>query len=131
MRKRERRQLKILAADSNVSTLNIIEYILTKAGHQVLACSSAADAVGFLEGNDLDIIITNMKIHNDSGLDLVEYVQTNFKVAVIIMVDGHASTEGVVKAIKMGADECLVKPFTKKELTATVRRTVGKLARNR
>ena len=131
MRKRKQRQFKIIAVDSNLSTLNIIEYILTKAGHQVLTCSSAADAVGFLGGNDFDIIITDRKIHNDIGLDLVEYVRTNFKAVIIIMVDGCDSFEGPANALKIGADDYLVKPFTNKELTVSVRRAIGKFVRVR
>jgi DNA-binding response OmpR family regulator len=129
MRKWKQRQFKILAAESNQSTLNVIENILTKAGYQVQTCSSAADAVGFLEGNDLDIIITDMKIYNHIGLDAVEFVLINSKVVVIILVDECDTIEEIAKALKMGADEYLHKPFTNKELTVTVRRAIRKLVR--
>jgi len=129
MRKMKRRQFKILAAESNQSTLNIIEYILTKAGYLVLTCSNAADAVGFLEEINLDIIITDMKIYNHIGLGVVESVRINSKLFVIIMVDECDSVEEIAKALKMGADEYLHKPFTNKELTVTVRRAIAKLVR--
>jgi len=127
MRKRELRQFIILVADSHLNTRNIIENALTKRGYRVLSCSSAADVVGFLEENDIDIVIADIKILNDSGLDLVEYVRTNFKVVVIMLVDGCDSFEGPANALKIGVNEYLIKPFTNKELTVSVRRAIEKL----
>jgi DNA-binding NtrC family response regulator len=76
-------------------------------------------------------VITDLKMPNVSGLDLIRHVRENFKDTEIMMITGYATIDGAVKAVKAGAEEYLAKPFTDKELVSAVKRSLNKLEANK
>jgi DNA-binding NtrC family response regulator len=125
------RQFKLLVVDDNVNTLEIIKRNLTDEGYNVLISSSVQDAMAVLETNDIDLVITDFKMPKTSGLDMVKHIKENFKDIKIMMITGYPSIEGAVEAVKKGAEEYLVKPFTDSELAACVKRVLEKLVHRR
>ena len=125
------RQHKLLIVDDNVNTLEVIKRNLAHEGYKVLISSSVQDAMAVLETNDIDLVITDFKMPKTSGLDMVKHVKENFKDIGIMMITGYPSIEGAVAAVKEGAEEYLVKPFTDSELAACVQRVLEKLAHRR
>lgn len=125
------RQYKVLVVDDNVNTLEVINRNLVHEGYYVLSASGVQEAISFLELNRIDLVITDFKMPKTSGLDLVKHVKENFKDTGIMMITGYPSIEGAVEAVKEGAEEYLVKPFTDKELAACVHRVLKKLVRRR
>ena len=127
------RQFKLLIVDDNVNTLEVIKRNLTHEGYKVLISSSVQDAMAVLETNDINLVITDFKMPKTSGLDMVKHVKENFKDIGIMMITGYPSIEGAVAAVKEGAEEYLVKPFTDSELAAAAlcRRVLEKLAHRR
>jgi len=125
------RQFKLLIVDDNVNTLEVIKRNLTHEGYKVLISTSVQDAMAVLETNDINLVITDFKMPKTSGLDMVKHVKENFKDIGIMMITGYPSIEGAVAAVKEGAEEYLVKPFTDSELAACVQRVLEKLAHRR
>ena len=124
-------QFKLLIVDDNVNTLEVIKRNLTHEGYKVLISSSVQDAMAVLEKHDIDLVITDFKMPKASGLDMVKHVKENFKDIGIMMITGYPSIEGAVEAVKKGAEEYLVKPFTDSELSSCVQRVLEKLVRHR
>ena len=122
---------RLLAVDDNLNTLEIIKRNLNDEGYEVLTAQDVAKAVEVLELNDIDVVITDFKMPKTSGLDLVKHVRENYKDTEVIMITGYPSIEGAVEAVKKGADEYLVKPFTNVELLSAVQRVIEKLVRRR
>lgn len=131
MRKKSRKGFKILAVDDNRNTLEVIDRHLTKAGYRVSCVTGVEDALGILEGNGVDLVITDLKMPKTSGLDLVKHVRENLKDVEIMMVTAYPTIEGAVEAVKEGAEEYLAKPFTDEELLIAVERVLEKLIRRR
>ena len=125
------RQFKLLIVDDNVNTLEVIKRNLTHEGYKVLISSSVQDAMAVLEKHDIDLVITDYNMPKTSGLSIVKHVKENFKDIGIMMITGYPSIEGAVEAVKEGAEEYLVKPFTDSELAACVQRVLEKLVRRR
>jgi len=125
------RQFKLLVVDDNVNILEVIKRNLTDEGYKVLISSSVQDAMAVLETNDIDLVITDFKMPKTSGLDMVKHIKENFKDIRIMMITGYPSIEGAVEAVKKGAEEYLVKPFTDSELAACVKRVLEKLVHRR
>jgi two-component system response regulator HydG len=125
------RQFKLLIVDDNVNTLEVIKRNLTYEGYKVLISSSVQDAMAILETNDINLVITDFKMPKTSGLDMVKHVKENFKDIGIMMITGYPSIEGAVEAVKKGAEEYLVKPFTDSELSSCVQRVLENLVRRR
>jgi len=130
-RRRFSNPYRLLAVDDNVNTLEIIKRNLNDEGYEVLTAQDVAKAVEVLELNDIDLVITDFKMPKTSGLDLVKHVRENYKDTEVMMITGYPSIESAVEAVKKGADEYLVKPFTNEELLSAVQRVIEKLVRRR
>jgi DNA-binding NtrC family response regulator len=121
---------KILIVDDSKPTLEVIQRNLSANNYDAYTCSSVRDAVRFLSDSSIDIVITDFKMPEQSGLDLIKHIRDNCRDIEIIMITGHPDIEDAVQAIKDGADDYLVKPFTDTELLSAVHRMIEKL-RNR
>ena len=122
---------RILTVDDSAPTLEIIQRNLEAAGYEVFTASSVEQAIALLEQISVDLVITDIKMPKISGLDLITYVQENIRGTEIMVITGYPSIEGAVKAVKNGAEDYLVKPFTDDELLAAVARMLAKVANRR
>ncbi len=122
---------KVLIVDDSLQTLEVIQRNLNANGYDAYTCRSVRDAVRFLSESTIDIVITDFKMPRQSGLDLIRHIRNNFKDIEIIMITGYPDIEDAVQAIKDGADDYLVKPFTDAELFDAVQRMVEKLNNRR
>ncbi len=118
---------RILVVDDAADTLELLRRNLTAEGYQVFTAPGVPEALKILEGTQVDLVITDLKMPKVSGLDLVRHVRENLKETEVMMITGYATVEGAVEAVKTGAEEYLPKPFTNDELIAAVRRALGKL----
>jgi len=121
----------ILVVDDVPNTLEVLQRNLTAAGFTVLTAPGVPEAIKLTESTPIDLVITDLKMPKVSGIDLVRYVRENLRDTEVIMITGYPSIEGAVKAVKMGAEEYLPKPFTDEELLAAVRRSLDKLRTRR
>jgi len=117
---------RILVVDDSSATLEVVQRNLTAEGYQVFTAPGVAEAIEILNGTELDLVITDLKMPKVSGLDLVRHVGENFKDTEIMMITGYPSVEGAVEAVKTGAEEFLPKPFTDAELLLAVGRVLNK-----
>jgi len=116
----------ILVVDDSVNTVEVLQRNLVSAGYHVFTASGVAEAIEILNRTKLDLVITDLKMPNVSGMDLVRHIRENFRDTEVMMITGYPSIEGAVEAIKTGAEEFLAKPFTDVELLSTVGRVLDK-----
>lgn len=117
----------ILVVDDAPDTLEIIKRNLTSHGYEVFTTNGVDNAIEFLDATSVDLVITDLRMPKVSGLDLIRHVRANMKDTEIIMITGYATIDGAVKAIKIGAEEYLSKPFTDEELLDAVKCAINKL----
>ena len=117
----------ILVVDDALSTLEVLERNLKTEHYQVFTASSVPEAIRVLEATPVDLVITDLKMPEVSGIDLVRHVRENLKDTEVIMITGYPSIDGAVTAVKAGAQDFLSKPFTDEELLGAVRQTLDKL----
>ncbi len=122
---------RILVVDDSEATLEVLERHLSAAGYVVNAVRRAADALRMLEGEAVDLVVTDLRMPDVSGLELVRHIRANHRDVAVIMITGHASIESAVAAVKEGAEDYLTKPFTDEELLTAVRRALDKQRRAR
>lgn len=118
---------RILVVDDSPDTLELIARNLQSRGYTVHTASGVADALNLVENAEFDLIITDMKMPEVNGFDLIRYVQENLPDTMSMMITGYASVDSAVKAVKTGAEEFISKPFTDDELFSAVERTLDKL----
>ncbi len=111
---------KILVVDDAPDTLELVYRKLSYRGYRVFTAGSVGEAISFFETNTADIIITDMKMPEANGFDLINYAKANLQGIEIIMITGYPSYQDAVNAVKAGAYEYLPKPFTTEALYAAV-----------
>jgi len=126
-----RERERILVVDDAPDTLELIQRNLTSQGYRVFTAAGVAEAIRLLEDTAVDLVITDMKMPEVTGFDLVRHVRQNLPDTEVMMITGYASVEDAVKAVKTGAEEYISKPFTDEELFSAVARILAKLRSRR
>jgi two-component system, NtrC family, response regulator HydG len=116
----------ILIVDDSLDTLEVLQRNLKSRGYSVVAASRAAQAIKVLESTPVSLVITDIRMPEIDGYDLIRHVQENFKGSQVLAITGFPSVQGAVRALKIGAEEYLVKPFTDEELSVAVEKALKK-----
>jgi len=120
--------INTLIIDDDKGVLQSLEMLLTKEGHKV-ATAGRGDAGLLLAGQrDFDILFTDLRLPDMSGLDIVSQVKKSSPSTQIILITGFASIETAVEAIKLGAYDYLTKPLSTDKVRITVKRALEKTA---
>lgn len=121
----------ILIVDDSADTLEMVQRNLKSQGYQTFTALSVAEAIEILNATPIDLVITDIKMPKLSGYDLIEHIKENIKDMEMVVITGYPSIKGAVKAVKIGAEEYLPKPFTDTELFSVVQRALEKLLMRR
>jgi two-component system, NtrC family, response regulator HydG len=116
----------VLVVDDSVETVELIKRNLEDAGYQVYTAHHVQGAVSILDSVVIDLLITDLKMPDQSGLLLIRHVMENFKGIGVLVITGFPSIQGAVESIKIGAEEYVVKPFTDEELFKAIERVLLK-----
>jgi len=128
---RTARKEAILIVDDAPDTVEMIERNLTSRGYQVFSAPGVEEALKTLEMNAIDLVITDYKMPRVSGLDLVRHIRENLHDTEVFIITGYGSISGAIQALKSGAHDYLVKPFTDEELFRAIDRAFDKLRERR
>lgn len=131
MKKKDTTPIRVLVVDDSAESVELIRRNLESVGYHVSAANSIQSALSLLQSIDIDLVITDLKMPEENGLELVRHVSENYKGVGILVVTGFPSIEGAIESIRIGAEEYLVKSFTDKELYAAVERVLRKTSRTR
>ncbi|MBI4657154.1 MAG: sigma-54-dependent Fis family transcriptional regulator [Elusimicrobia bacterium] len=127
MKKSQSKKERILVVDDAKDTLELVQRNLSGKGYEVFTALSVEIAIDILNKIPVDLVITDLKMPGSGGLELVRYVRENFRETEVMMITGYATIQGAVKAVKIGAEDYLAKPFTDVELFSAVERALSKL----
>ncbi|MDE0029869.1 MAG: sigma-54 dependent transcriptional regulator [Deltaproteobacteria bacterium] len=112
----------IMVVDDERTQLEFVGGFLGKAGFEVALMGSAAEAVERFRGEAFDLVLTDQRMPDMSGLDLLKECRAlDPEVAVIIMT-AYGSIETAVSAMKEGATDYLTKPLNLEELRLRIER---------
>ena len=93
----------ILIVDDEIEYQNTMDIILSSKGYKIITASSGEEAINILHEHDIDLVITDLRMPNMSGTDLVSKVKEINREIDIIIVTAYGSIESAVEAIKLGA----------------------------
>jgi len=98
--------------------------VATQSGMRVTAVATAEQALGVLANSVIDIVITDLKLHESEsdGLDLIRQVHENYRDIAVIVVTGYGSIDSAVSATRLGAVDYVTKPFRVEELRTRIER---------
>lgn len=112
----------LLLIEDEFNILDVLRRILASHGHNVLAAENMEQARNLVMENLLDLVITDQRLPDGSGLDLLREIKDQFPEIAMMMITAYSSIENAVEAIKAGADDYVVKPFRVEEIEHKVAR---------
>ncbi len=112
----------ILLADDDRGIRTVVSQALGRAGYEVRATGNAATLWRWVEEGNGDLVITDVILPDENGLDLVPRIRKRRPDLRIIVMSAHNTLMTAVKATERGAFEYLPKPFDINELTSLVQR---------
>src|SRR6266496_804901 len=114
----------ILVVDDEQSMRELLEILLTQAGHEVAVEADAAGALARLASGCFDLVITDLRLGRGSGLDVLREVKASAPATEVVMVTAFATTENAIQAMKLGAHDYVLKPFKVEELQLVVEKAL-------
>src|SRR5687767_10981560 len=115
---------RILVIDDEPSVTDALRLVLTELGHHVDSAKNAREAKEFLKGSPYDLVFTDLRLPDASGIDLLGLIKSDTPNTEVILMTAHGSLEITIDAIKRGAFYYLEKPFTPQQVTALVERAL-------
>ena len=115
--------MKVLIIDDDPSIRNMLSIVLKSEGYEVDAVESAIMALKKLKKEIFDLIISDIKMPEISGIELLRKVKSIDGEIPVIMITGFASTNDAVEAMKLGAEDYIIKPFNLDELKIIINKS--------
>jgi PAS domain S-box-containing protein len=110
---------RVLAVDDELPVLRYLQHSLDEAGYQCIVTSDPAQVTKFVELERPDLILLDLRLPGISGFDLLARIR-EFSPAPVIFLTASDSSDDTVRALKLGADDYVTKPFAPSELLARI-----------
>jgi len=115
---------RMLIVDHQRSATRALELIFSEAGFEVLTAESLAESIEILRDASVDLVITDLRLSDASGIDLITHIKSETPNTEVILITADGSIDITIEAIKRGAYYYLEKPFTPERLFALVERAL-------
>jgi len=102
---------KILIVDDELNMRLVLSAMLKKEGFEVSSASNGLEALQILKSNKIDVVITDLKMPDIDGMELLTSVSEQYPKIPVIMITAHGSIATAVEALKKGAFDYITKPF--------------------
>ncbi|MBI2313281.1 MAG: sigma-54-dependent Fis family transcriptional regulator [Betaproteobacteria bacterium] len=111
----------VLIVDDEADILELLELTLLKMGLNVERALRVQEALEHLKSRHYDLCLTDMRLPDGSGLDLVEYIGTHCSDLPVAVITAYGNAENAVAALKAGAFDYLSKPVSLEQLRTLVK----------
>ncbi len=115
----------VLIADDDRSIRTVLTQALGRSGYQVRSTSNAATLWRWVEEGEGDLVITDVVMPDENGLDLIPRIRRVRPELRVVVMSAQSTLITAVKATQRGAFEYLPKPFDLQELLAVVSRALA------
>jgi two-component system NtrC family response regulator len=114
----------ILIIDDDTSLRRVLEYNLQEEGYRVLTAANGAEGLALFDGEEPDLVITDLKMPGVSGFQVLSAVKERSPRMPVMVITAFGAVETAVEAMKLGAYDYITKPFNRDELRLTVRKAL-------
>ena len=116
---------QILVVDDEQNSREGLTKILIKEGYEVVAAESGQDALAKAKKQDFDLIITDLRMPEISGIDVLEKIREKKPDIGVIIVTAYGEVNSYLKAMTLGAFEYLNKPIKLDELRRVIHKALS------
>lgn len=114
----------ILVVEDEAKMRHLLSIILGREGHDVIQARDGLDAVEKLEEQQVDMVITDIKMPRMDGTALLEWIRKEDLSVPVVFITAFATVESAVEAMRMGAADYITKPFEEERILLSVARTM-------
>jgi two-component system, NtrC family, response regulator HydG len=118
--------VKILLIEDDITFCKLLEKFLIKKSYLVVTSFSAEEAKLKIKSEDFQIIITDLRLPNYDGIELMLEFKKAFPNIPVILMTGYSDVNTAVKAIKNGASDYISKPFNPEEVVLVIENALQK-----
>ncbi len=117
-----KRMFKVLIVDDDPAIREVSRGVLEEQGYAVVEAGSGEEAIKRLEREQVDVVLLDVMLPDMDGFQVTEQIRSDRKLKdlPIIFISARGQTKDKVKALKLGGDDYMVKPFDTLELGARV-----------
>ncbi|MCX7830861.1 MAG: sigma-54 dependent transcriptional regulator, partial [Acidobacteria bacterium] len=117
---------KVLIVDDEKSMRDMLKILFEKEGFEAETAESGESALKLTSENTYDLVLSDIRMGNVSGLDLLREIKSDNNPPQVILMTAYASTETAIEALKLGAIDYIIKPFDVNELIHRVKNAIEK-----
>jgi len=114
-------KVRILIVDDEPSMREMLRIVLRRDGYDVQLADSGREAITQLRQNNFDLLLSDIKMPDVSGVDVLRVAKEINRDVVAFMMTAYASTSTAVEAMRLGAVDYFTKPFSMDELRLKIR----------
>jgi two-component system response regulator PilR (NtrC family) len=111
----------VLIVDDEQGMRDFLKILLEKEGHKVITANRGTKALEILETKDIELVISDIRMPEMSGIELLEVIKEKSPEMPMIMITAFASPDDAVIAMKNGAFDYISKPFNVEEIISVIR----------
>lgn len=116
----------VLVVDDEQQVLGAIDETLKRKGYSITKAGSGIEALGKMRKDFFQAVITDVRMPEMDGMSVLKAIKQQTPQVPVIMLTGHGTVPDAVRALKMGAYDYLMKPFTSQQLVDVVWRATEK-----
>jgi len=117
---------RLLIVDDELPVREILAEGLTAFGYETRAAASAAEAFGLIHAFPPHIVLTDIEMPEENGLELLDRIKAHDADLDVVMVTGVVDAHTAIQAIRRGASDYVTKPFNLDEVQIVIERTLDK-----
>jgi two-component system, NtrC family, response regulator AtoC len=115
---------KILIVDDELNMRVVLSAMLKKEGYDVSAAANGLEALKILRQEDVDVVVTDLKMPQLDGMGLLERVVDQYAATPVIIITAHGTVATAVDALKKGAFDYITKPFEQDDLKNVISKAI-------
>jgi DNA-binding NtrC family response regulator len=124
MKPMNRASAHLLVVDDDPVTIDLLNEVLSKEGHDVSTALSGEEAISQGMDHFFDIVITDVRMGEKDGIEVLRFFKKNAPDTTVIMITAFGSIETAIEAIREGAYDYISKPFKLAEIKFTIQRAL-------
>jgi two-component system response regulator PilR (NtrC family) len=112
----------ILVVEDQDSARESLAELLAGVGYQVHQAANGDEAVAVIDGHDIDLVLSDLSMPGRDGMAVLRHVREMSPQTLVILMTAHATVESAVEAIRLGAQDYILKPLIFEDVLRKVQR---------
>ncbi len=116
---------RILIVEDNIGMRNVLEKTLRMKGYDVFSVGTGENAVRLFTSDIFDLVITDLRLPKMDGLEVLKKIKKLSSTTVVIIMTAYGTIENAIEAMKLGAYDYILKPFSLEEIEIKVEKALS------